>query len=150
SLVIFDIDGMLTDTNDVDDDCFRSAVADALGLSSSEIDWTGTLHFTDRGIFDWLSDRHARRAPTDPEIAWARDRLTERLSSAMADSPERFQAIVGATSIFDHVRAAGWNISVATGCWRPSARLKLRAAGIAVDDALVACADDAAARTDIV
>jgi FMN phosphatase YigB (HAD superfamily) len=39
-LVVFDIDGTLTDTNDVDDECFRRAVADIFALSYTSLDWS--------------------------------------------------------------------------------------------------------------
>jgi phosphoglycolate phosphatase-like HAD superfamily hydrolase len=150
SLAIFDIDGTLTDTNAVDGACYRSAVAEALGVSESALDWTKAPHFSDRGIFEWLWDRHGGRPPTDAEVAQARDRLIELLSAEVVTSPARFAPIAGAPRVFDRVRAEGWSVSIATGCWSPSARIKLRAAGIDLDDALIACSDDAAARTDIV
>jgi phosphoglycolate phosphatase-like HAD superfamily hydrolase len=150
SLAIFDIDGTLTDTNAVDDACYRSAVAVAIGVPERAIDWTGAAHFTDRGIFDWLCEVHGRPAPTSADISFARDRLTQLLTTAMGVSPGDFVPIAGAVRVLEHLAAGGWHTSIATGCWRPSARLKLRAAGIDMHDALIACADDAASRTEIV
>jgi phosphoglycolate phosphatase-like HAD superfamily hydrolase len=150
SLAIFYIDGTLTDTSAVDDACYRSAVAAAIGVPEAEIDWSGTAHFTDRGIFDWLCHVHGRGMPSHDDITVARDRVTELLAAAMATSPGEFLPIAGAPTVFAHLAKHGWRISIATGCWGPSARLKLRAAGIDVPDALIACADDAAARSDIV
>jgi len=150
SLAIFDIDGTLTDTNAIDDACYRSAVAAAIGVPEAEIDWSGTAHFTDRAIFDWLFDVRGRPAPSEADIAIARNRLTELLTAAMAASPREFLPITGAPTVFSHLAKHGWLTSIATGCWGPSARLKLQAAGIDVPDALVACSDDAASRSDIV
>jgi phosphoglycolate phosphatase-like HAD superfamily hydrolase len=150
SLAIFDIDGTLTDTNAVDDACYRSAVAETLGLAEGAIDWTGTPHFTDSGIFDWLFAKHHRKVPSDDDIRAARERLTELLTAAVENSPRQFAPIVGSPRVFGHLASNGWRVSIATGCWRPSALMKLRAAGIDVDDALIACADDAASRADIV
>jgi len=150
SLAIFDIDGTLTDTNAIDDACYRSAVAEAIGVPEVEIDWSGTAHFTDRGIFDWLYNIRGRRAPSEADIAVARDRLTELLTAAMSESPREFLPITGAPAVFAHLAQHGWRISIATGCWGESARLKLRAAGINIPDALMACSDDAASRSDIV
>jgi phosphoglycolate phosphatase-like HAD superfamily hydrolase len=150
SLAIFDIDGTLTDTNAIDDACYRSAVAAAIGVPEAEVDWSGTAHFTDRGIFDWLFDVRGRPAPSEADIGIARNRLTELLTAAMAASPREFQPITGAPAVFAHLAKHGWRISIATGCWGPSARLKLRAAGIDVPDAILACSDDAASRSDIV
>ena len=150
SLAIFDIDGTLTDTNAVDGDCYRTAVAEAFSVSEHELDWTRAPHFSDRGIFEWLWDLRGGRPPTIAEMARARDRVTELLSAEVIASPARFAPIGGAPQVFDRVRAEGWKVSIATGCWSPSARIKLRAAGIDLDDALISCSDDAGPRTDIV
>ncbi|MGH2898265.1 MAG: HAD family hydrolase [Solirubrobacteraceae bacterium] len=83
-------------------------------------------------------------------MAFARDRLTDRLGAVLAANPERFREIPGAGEAIRRATAEGWSIAVATGCWGPSARLKLRAAGFRVADAVLACADDAMARADIV
>ena len=56
----------------------------------------------------------------------------------------------GATAALDAMRRAGWRTAVATGGWGPSARLKLRTAGIDVADETFACADDAESRVEIV
>lgn len=150
SLAIFDIDGTLTDTNAVDDTCFRAAVADTLGVPTAEIDWTGVEHFSDRAIFDFLWAAHSGQLPTEADVARARDRLTDLLTSAVGETPEQFRPIAGAGAVFEHITARGWRVSIATGCWGPSARIKLRAAEIDVDDVVMAGSDDAATRTDIV
>jgi hypothetical protein len=49
-LAIFDIDGTLTATNAVDDECYARAVAEMLGVAPEAIDWSGTPHVTDSGI----------------------------------------------------------------------------------------------------
>lgn len=150
SLAIFDIDGTLTHTTDVDDTCYRAAVAETIGIPLGAIDWTGAPHHSDRGIFDWLHERLGRPLPSDIQVAAARNRLTEKLTAAKADSPEQFTAVEGASSVFGHLTANGWDISIATGCWLPSAMIKLDAGAIDVRDIPIACSDDAAARVDIV
>src|SRR5262249_43216884 len=100
SLAIFDIDGTLTDTNAVDGDCYRTAVAEAFGVSERELDWTRAPHFSDRGIFEWLWDLRGGRSPTNAEMARARDRVTELLSAEVISSPARFAPIAGAPQVF--------------------------------------------------
>src|SRR5439155_18578760 len=70
-LAIFDIDGTLTDTNGVDDDCYRIAIAEALGVAPSAIDWSGAAHVTDSEIFRWLCAVHRRTEPSADELARA-------------------------------------------------------------------------------
>ncbi|HUF28586.1 MAG TPA: hypothetical protein VMM18_16525 [Gemmatimonadaceae bacterium] len=43
-LVVFDIDGTLTDTNEVDDACYVRAVATVLGLEAAALDWSAAPH----------------------------------------------------------------------------------------------------------
>ena len=74
SLAIFDIDGTLTNTNAVDGACYRSAVAEALGVSERALDRKTAPHFSDRGIYEWLWDLHGGRPPTQAEVVRARDR----------------------------------------------------------------------------
>jgi len=149
-LAIFDIDGTLTDTNGVDDDCYRTTIAETLGIAPEAVDWSGAAHVTDNGIFDWLCEVHgaATVSPTDRSATCAR--FVGRLSAALDEHPEQFVEIAGAKLAIQRLVAANWAIAVATGGWGASARLKLRAAGIDVPDAVIACTDDAVARADIV
>jgi phosphoglycolate phosphatase-like HAD superfamily hydrolase len=48
------------------------------------------------------------------------------------------------------MRSDGWDIALATGGWRPSARLKLKASGLDVPDMVLTCANDAVTREEIV
>lgn len=77
-LAIFDIDGTLTDTNGVDDECYRAAVGEAIGVAEGDIDWSGAAHVTDSEIFQWLCRVHGRGVPSASFIAEARSRFVER------------------------------------------------------------------------
>jgi phosphoglycolate phosphatase-like HAD superfamily hydrolase len=149
-LAIFDIDGTLTDTNGVDDECYRIAVAEAIGVPAQSIDWSGALHVTDAEIFRWLCAAHGRGEPTRETMDRARSRFVDGLTSAHAAEPHRFAEIGGAAEMLSRVAEIGWLVAFATGGWGPSARLKLRSAGIAFDDRVLACADDGTSRADIV
>jgi phosphoglycolate phosphatase-like HAD superfamily hydrolase len=149
-LAIFDIDGTLTDTNGVDDDVYRIAVAGAIGVSPDDIDWSGALHVTDAEIFRHVCATHGRGEPSVELMARARSQFVDRLTSTLGDEPHRFTEIRGARAMLQRVTNEGWCVALATGGWGPSARLKLRAAHLEFDDALLACADDGISRADIV
>jgi phosphoglycolate phosphatase-like HAD superfamily hydrolase len=149
-LAIFDIDGTLTDTNGVDDDCYRTTIADTLGVAESAIDWSGAAHVTDSEIFRWLCTVHRRGEPSADEMARARSQFVDRLCVQLEQAPGRFTAILGASTMLGNIADRGWSIAVATGGWGPSARIKLRVADLTIDDAVFACADDARSRGDIV
>jgi phosphoglycolate phosphatase-like HAD superfamily hydrolase len=149
-LAIFDIDGTLTDTNGVDDDCYRAAVAGALHIDPGSYDWTKAAHITDAGIFQWVAGELGRPEPTRAETDHAIATLGEELIAVCDREPHRFVEIAGAGAALEAIREDGWYIAVATGCWGVSARIKLRAAAIDVPNEVIACADDAIARADIV
>lgn len=149
-LAIFDVDGTLTDTTSVDDECYRDAMAEVLGVPAEEVDWSGAAHVTDAGIIQWLWSAHRDGLPTSDDLARARSVFLRRLAAAVETDPSRFKSINGAGLAMRSLAAAGWRVAVATGGWGPSARLKLQAARIHVDYAVLACADDAMARPDIV
>ena len=54
----------------------------------------------------------------------------------------------GASALLHALQESGWRVAIATGCWAPSARRKLTAAGLPGDLPL-ATSDDAVARVDI-
>ena len=67
-LVVFDIDGTLTDTNLVDAECYWRVVSEVLRLSEERPDWSDFHHVTDVGIAAELCVRHLGRQLSSPEI----------------------------------------------------------------------------------
>jgi phosphoglycolate phosphatase-like HAD superfamily hydrolase len=149
-LAIFDVDGTLTDTTGVDDECYRDAVASVLAVAPESIDWSRAAHVTDAGILDCLWSEHREGEPTLSEVARTRSELVHRLNAALKRDPSRFASIAGAEPALKSLVRSGWRVAVATGGWGPSARLKLAAARVEIDDAVLACADDAVSRVEIV
>jgi len=149
-LAVFDVDGTLTATNAVDDDCFCRAMSTALGVEIPDVNFAAAVHATDSYITRALCERHLGRAPTAADL----DRLTScfvaELTDELGRAPERFAPIPGAPGLFDALRAKGWSIAIATGGWGPSARLKLAAAGLDDPELVLACAGDALTRPEIV
>src|SRR5438874_2696170 len=129
-LAVFDIDGTLTDTNDVDDECFRRAVADTFALTHASVDWSDAPHITDSSLARWLCQTHCRRDASDAELARLTAHFVDLLRQELARVPARFAAIPGTRGLFADLRAAGWWVALATGGWFLSAVLKLRAAGL--------------------
>ena len=149
-LAIFDIDGTLTATNAVDDECYARAVAKMLDVAPDAIDWSDAPHVTDGAIARYLWTRHHTRAAEVHDLAEMQRQFLANLSAELTRAPQRFVAIAGAGDLFRSLRTAGWHIALATGGWRASAMLKLRAAGLDATDLPMACADDGESREDIV
>jgi len=82
-LVIFDIDGTLTDTNLVDGECYWRAVSTILGLSGEQPDWSDFRDTTDVGIAAELCMRHLGRQLSSAEIEAIGGRLAALLDVAL-------------------------------------------------------------------
>jgi phosphoglycolate phosphatase-like HAD superfamily hydrolase len=148
-LAVFDIDGTLTDTNSVDDECFVQSVAEILELERHHLDWSDAPHVTDAALLRWLADRHGRKVDQTTERA-VLDRFLQLLHREQVASPWRFRPIRGAPSVRAELEKRGWQVALATGAWEPSARLKLEAIGFDTAGVPLASATDALTRTEIV
>jgi phosphoglycolate phosphatase-like HAD superfamily hydrolase len=150
ALAIFDIDGTLTATNGVDDECFLRAIGETLHVDCGAVDWSDVPHVTDSAIARFLWMRHRGRAPEQRDLHALQRRFLTILRAELARAPERFAAIDGAAGILTHLRSVGWHVAVATGGWGESAAVKLSAAGVTTTSVPLACADDAESREEIV
>jgi phosphoglycolate phosphatase-like HAD superfamily hydrolase len=130
-LVVFDIDGTLTDTNLVDGQCYWRAVSEVLGLARKQPDWSEFRHVTDVGIAAELCLRHLRRPLRRAEIDSISCRLTTLLESAFGHEGLAVSQIHGASDILSLLRKSSeFAVAIATGGLRRSAELKLRRAGL--------------------
>jgi len=146
-LVIFDIDGTLANTSNVDDLCFIPTLREHFGRSDFDTDWRNYPHVSDSGILDSLSRQFLGRPPTKDESSAFENRFVARLKARPASD---FQALQGADAMLAHLRAIeGIELAIATGCWLASAEHKLQQAGIEFDGIPIGTASDAIARVDI-
>jgi phosphoglycolate phosphatase-like HAD superfamily hydrolase len=148
-VAVFDIDGTLTDTNAVDDECFLRAAGEVLGVDLGGADWSGAPHVTDAALLEWLCEGHCGRPLRGDEVEAARRVFLGLLERELVRSPHRFLPIPGATDVFARLRSAGWEVAVATGGWETSARLKLQAIGVDPHLLTMASSSDARTRTEI-
>lgn len=148
-LAIFDIDGTVTATNDVDTECYTQALATELGLAPADIRWMEAPHITDAGITRWLWTQHRGSLPTAAELSAIRTKFFRLLDDQLRQRPDRFLAMTGAADALERLHADGWTIALATGAWGASARMKLEAAGLPMGLPLF-CSDDAFERAAIV
>ncbi|MFL6231736.1 MAG: HAD family hydrolase [Thermoanaerobaculia bacterium] len=128
-LAIFDLDGTLTDTNAVDEECYLEAAAAELGLALNP-DWSAYPHCTDAGIAREALAGFFGRPASDLEIDRWRERFVALLRNRLAQDPARFSAIPGAIALLSRLPGEGWHLCIATGGWGRSAEIKRRAAGL--------------------
>ncbi|MBT8487823.1 MAG: HAD family hydrolase [Gemmatimonadetes bacterium] len=148
-LVVFDIDGTLTDTMDVDVECFERAVLEVVGVEIPAT-WSSFGEVTDPAIVETACRLAGRPTPDEVTLHRAADRTGELLEAALTTSPSRFSPVPGAPTIFDRLRAAGCRVAMATGAWRPSAEVKLRGSGLADASVPLATSSEHPARADII
>lgn len=149
-LIMFDVDGTLTDTCDADDRLHVPAVREALGIAEIDTDWSTYKNYTDPGLTSEIVERAWGRPATPEELARVCARWVELVNEDFAKNPEVCRAIPGARGIMEAVRRKeDCAVSIATGCWRELAEHKLLTAGIPFDGIPFASGSDTSERQEI-
>ena len=149
-LVMFDIDGTLTQSCGVDSRCFVDALCDVLGVESIDTDWSNYRNTTDSGIAEEIITKQLSRPEREEELAAVKRAFVQRLRSALDNDPAECQANAGAQEILEWINnQPRLCFAVATGGWSESAQLKLANAGLKVAENIFASSDDAVSREGI-
>jgi phosphoglycolate phosphatase-like HAD superfamily hydrolase len=147
-LVMFDIDGTLTETNRVDEECYVQALLDEFSFRDIDTDWSRYPHCSDSGILETIFRGRRRRSPHTEEIARFQERFTMLLTQAASVQP--FREIGGAATFLSRLLAEECSIvALASGGWRATANLKLASAGLDLRQLPAAFADDGCSREEI-
>jgi len=150
-LVVFDVDGTLTDTSELDAECFWMAAREILRLPSDHAQWLAEVkHYTDLGILSQHCEAAFGRVITACEIDAVRDRRVALLEAAVLMEEKCIRPMPGAADALSAVRAqSGFAVAIATGCFLASAEFKLRMAGLLEESTPIAGCDDAISREEI-
>jgi phosphoglycolate phosphatase-like HAD superfamily hydrolase len=150
-LLIFDVDGTLTRTLEVDSDCFTRAFKAVFGWTGINTDWASYPNYTDSGIAREIFLQRLSRPPRREENRSLIVAFLRLLEDAWRAAPSQFTAVAGAARLIrelqknrDHATA------VATGCWAASARFKLDKAGIDLGRIPLTASDRILVREEIV
>lgn len=150
NLAIFDIDGTLTESNEIDDACFVQAFQDNFGIQGIGTNWLDYRYQTDSGLALEICRAHLNRDPCEVEIRQLRTRFVELLSAAV-NSGQIIREVHGATGVLNWLRGQiRWKAAIATGGWCEPARFKLATAGLPVGGLPWANSGDAVDRLDII
>jgi len=150
NLAIFDIDGTLTETDQVDETCFVQALADAHGITGISTNWAEYPHTTDSAITSHVFQERLNRVPEENELLKFKSRFVSLLEDNCLKNPALFAEILGASYMLRRLnQELEWRVAIASGSWRVSAELKLKVAGIKEDDFPAAFADDGHSREEI-
>ena len=104
-LVMFDIDGTLTETMKVDEECFVRSFKDVFGFADIDTDWSHYPRTTDSGIFHDVFTARIGRTPTQQEVLRFRQHLIQLLAAASSQSP--FAPVAGADGLLSRRTGLG-------------------------------------------
>ncbi|MBR9855445.1 MAG: HAD family hydrolase [Algicola sp.] len=128
---IFDIDGTLTETTQVDDKCFVLAFTKVFGIDISNQDWSEYENVTDWGITEEIISKKWNRKPIKAEFEKMELEFVKLLKKELQENKVQFKEINGATNFIGHLnKKTDKVIGIATGGWERPATLKLNAIGI--------------------
>lgn len=129
--IIFDIDGTLADTKQVEDHCFMTAFEQTFGLDIRQQRWEDIHHVTDWGITEEIIERELKRKPRQEEYELMISNFVRLLEDERMNDKAQFSEVSGAKDFFYGLKERSSNqLGIATGSWEQSARIKLDAIGI--------------------
>lgn len=147
-IVVFDIDGTLTDSVGIHQEAFLEAM-ESFEFPALRTDWTTYRHHSDRGIFEeaWAEAGFGGIAP----VELLEERLLPLFEAAVARRPiPEIKEIDGAADMLSGLARTKWAVGFATGSLAGPTMAKLEALGIDASAEVVVTASEFADRDDIV
>lgn len=148
-LVMFDMDGTLTDGFALEENCYVRAIEQALQLNGVVTEWDTYTHTSASFCLREIVQR-ARGIPPTPEESRA---VQERMVGLMREIEQlhgrRTLEIPGASKVIRELLKLGYAVAIASGDWESTARHKLTTAGIPFQNLPAAFCDCADPRTEI-
>jgi phosphoglycolate phosphatase-like HAD superfamily hydrolase len=149
--VVFDVDGTLTESGDVDTEVNVRAMADLFDVRDVDTDWSRYRHATDGGVFEECFARRWGRPASPDERARFEERVGADMEEALRAAPHRSRAVAGAAPLLAALAACpGVTVALATGAYQRSMLAKLHGAALDVAALPRATGSDAIAREEIV
>ena len=148
-LVTFDLDGTLAESEAFDGELYVEAVRGVLGVDI-EADWAGYRHQTDSGILNEIIDRSTPIADRSSLHSAVRRHFTDLVHDYVAARGGVIPEIPGAMQFVSRLmKHPGVRVAVATGGWKETALIKLRAIGLDPLRLPLASSSDAMSKVDI-
>lgn len=139
NLIIFDIDGTLTDSVKMDDACFTQALQEVAGLNLADTNWSNFKHVTDIGLTQEAFQRTFQREPGDIEIRT----IKEHFYTLIKERRDEVHEIPGARMVFQKLlHQPNTACALATGGWKETALLKLNHIRLDIGDSILTSAND--------
>lgn len=147
-LAIFDIDGTLCDTQEVEGRCYVEAIRRVTGVQLSSLDWTLFDEPTSSGIVREILS--GDRDLLEKEMRIERE-FVGLMKEERPQFPGDFSALIGAIDFVESLKRDGqWSVGIATGGFALEAEFKLECCGISIHDYAHATSSDTPKRLDII
>jgi len=148
-MIVFDVDGTLVGGEAFDWKCFEDAFEDAAGFRLTKEFFTGLEEVTAKAIVHQALPEmnHEDKAAIENQT---RAGFFERLQTTYQSNPNSFPAAEGAIELIEEIRSRNIPMAIATGDWRPTISLKLKAAGIPIEGIPLVTASEHYHRSDII
>ena len=149
-LVMFDVDGTLTESLALDAETFLDAVRATFGFADVSNDWASYRHVTSVGVLQEIVEARLSRIQTDEESmrmqSCFRELLLPRIKAAGGVRP-----VPGGAAVIAHLAATSqeYAVALASGNWAATARDMLGSAGLSVTGVPGAFSDDDPTREGI-
>ena len=88
-LVLFDIDGTLTQSQSIDAEIYLHSLSEVFGFADVDPDWSSYRHTTDSGILHEIFESRLGRTPAAAEISTFRAHFVDAIAVAAARTPFR-------------------------------------------------------------
>ena len=149
-LVMFDVDGTLTESHQYDSECYTSAIKDVLSIDQVDSAWISYLHATDTYIAIEIFEHAVGRKPTQQELNQVLERFMFYLQKTRAEHTDLYREIPGARQLLQSLQAdPQYAICIATGGWCSPARYKLACSGFEIEQIPMASSNDSYIREEI-
>ena len=152
-LIVFDIDGTLSNTGIIDDICFFGTFDSLYNIEIEREKWNLykiVAENTDLGLFRYIHTELFNRRPDLSETQLFKECFIRLLKSSYAEYPLLYKEIVGAKDFVNLVSSSEqFCLSIATGCWSESAEIKLKAIGLEHLNVPISCSDALESRKQI-
>jgi phosphoglycolate phosphatase-like HAD superfamily hydrolase len=147
TLIVFDIDGTLTDSVLIHQTAFKYALNE-FGFTNYDTNFGSYLHHTDSYIFSEIFRKQRNYAPGKADISSFEELVLKKIQSDLEE--KLIQEIPGATDFITALQKSGYDIVYATGSVTKPAQLKLEHIGITVNENLLISSNNIHSREELV
>ncbi len=148
-LIVFDIDGTLTQTTQIDDHCFEQTFLELYQISLENNDWSKYPHVTDWGLSNSIINEHLGYFPTRQDIGIIKEYFLQLNIQFFEKNNKAIQEVKGANQFLQYLIKNKYPIALATGAWKELAEYKLNTSNIHYKNIPFATSNDHFSRKNI-